>query len=114
VEITRRVIDDKTCVVALDGTLNASSAPEVKEIFHQPVADEGIRQVVLNLQRMHSIDSSGLAAQISGLKAMNAVRGSLKMAALQSQADHLFKFTMSDQLFDIFHDAHKAIRSFPS
>ena len=113
-EITRRVIDDKTCVVALDGTLNASSAPEVNEIFHQPVADEGIRQVVLNLQRMHSIDSSGLAAQISGLKAMNAVRGSLKMAALQSQADHLFKFTMSDQLFDIFHDAHKAIRSFPS
>jgi anti-sigma B factor antagonist len=68
VEITRRVIDDKTCVVALDGILNASSADEVKEIFRQ-VADDGMRQVVLDLERMHSIDSSGLAALISGLKA---------------------------------------------
>ena len=112
VEITRRVIDDKTCVVALDGTLNASSADEVKEIFRQ-VADEGIRQVVLHLQRMHSIDSSGLAALIYGLKAMNAVGGRLKMAALQSHADHLFKLTMFDQVCEIFDDADKAIRSFP-
>ena len=45
-EITRRVIDDKTCVVALDGTLNASSADEVKEIFRQ-VTNEGMRRVFL-------------------------------------------------------------------
>jgi len=113
VEITLRVIDDKTCVVALDGTLNASSADEVKEIFRQ-VTGEGMRQVVLGLERMHSIDSTGLPALISGLKAMNEVGGSLTLAALQPQADHLFKLTMFDQVFKIFDDADTAIRSFPS
>ena len=63
---------------------------------------------------MHSIDSTGLAALISGLKAMNEVGGSLTLAALQPQANHLFKLTMFDQVFDIFDDADKAIRSFPS
>ncbi len=112
VEITQRVIDDKTCVVALDGTLNASSADEVKEIFRQ-VADDRIRRVVLDLESMHSIDRSGLAALIFGLKPMNPVGGSLKMAALQSQADHLFMLTMFDQVFEIFDDADEALRSFP-
>ncbi len=62
---------------------------------------------------MHSIDSTGLAALISGLKAMNEVGGSITLAALQPQANHLFKLTMFDQVFDIFDDADKAIRSFP-
>ena len=113
VQITRRVIDDKTCVVALDGDLNASSVDEVKDVFRQ-VADEPARQVVLDRERIHSIDSSGLAALISGLNTMNEAAASLKLAALQSQADHPFELTTFDQVFEIFDDPDKATRSFPS
>jgi hypothetical protein len=45
---------------------------------------------------------------------MNEVRGCIKLAALQSQPDYLFKLTMFDQVFEIFDDTDKAIRSFPS
>lgn len=110
-EITRRDIDDKTCVIALSGTLNAGSADLVKDRFRK-IADEGISQVVLDMENVPFVDSSGLAALVSGLKTMNQQDGVLKLASLQSQADLLFKLTMFDKVFDIYDDADSAVTSF--
>jgi anti-sigma B factor antagonist len=60
------------------------------------------------------IDSSGLAALVSGLKTLNEKEGSLKLASLQSQADLLFKLTMFDKVFEIFADVDSALQSFAS
>ena len=112
-EITQRTIDENTCVITLDGTLNARSADEVKEAFRE-AAGEGIRQVILDLGNVPFIDSSGLAALVSGLKTLNEMKGSLRLASLQSQADLLFKLTMFDKVFEIFEDIDSAIESFES
>jgi anti-sigma B factor antagonist len=112
-EITQRTIDEKTCVISLNGTLNARSADQVKEAFRE-AAGKGMRQVVLNLGDVPFIDSSGLAALVSGLKTLNEKEGSLKLASLQSQADLLFKLTMFDKVFEIFADDDSAIQAFVS
>jgi anti-sigma B factor antagonist len=110
-EITVRTIDEKTCVISLDGTLNARSADQVKESFRE-VAGKGVQQVVLDLGDVPFIDSSGLAALVSGLKTLNEHDGSLKLASLQSQADLLFKLTMFDKVFEIYDDVDLAVESF--
>ena len=110
-EITQRIIDEKTCVISLDGTLNARSADQVKESFRE-VAGKGVQQVVLDLADVPFIDSSGLAALVSGLKTLNEHDGSLKLASLQSQADLLFKLTMFDKVFEIYDDVDSAVESF--
>ena len=110
-EITQRTIDEKTCVISLDGTLNARSADQVKESFRE-VAGKGVQQVVLDLADVPFIDSSGLAALVSGLKTLNEHDGSLKLASLQSQADLLFKLTMFDKVFEIYDDVDSAVESF--
>jgi anti-sigma B factor antagonist len=112
-EITQRTIDEKTCVISLNGTLNARSADQVKEAFRE-AAGKGMRQVVLNLGDVPFIDSSGLAALVSGLKTLNEKEGGLKLASLQSQADLLFKLTMFDKVFEIFADDDSAIQAFAS
>jgi anti-sigma B factor antagonist len=111
--ITKRNTDEQTCVISLDGTLNARSADQVKDTFRQAVA-EGIRRVVLDLSSVPFIDSSGLAALVSGLKTLNEKNGSLKLASLQSQADLLFKLTMFDKVFEIFADVDAALASYSS
>ena len=111
--ITKRNTDEKTCVISLDGTLNARSADQVKDAFRQAVG-EGIRKVVLDLSSVPFIDSSGLAALVSGLKTLNEKNGSLKLASLQSQADLLFKLTMFDKVFEIFTDVDAALASYSS
>lgn len=110
-EIAQRTINEGICVMSLDGTLNARSADQVKDAFRE-VAGKGIRQVVLDLGQVPFIDSSGLAALVSGLKTLNEKDGSLKLASLQSQADLLFKLTMFDKVFEIFSDVDAAARSF--
>ena len=112
-EITQRTIDEKTSVISLDGTLNARSADQVKESFRE-VAGKGVQQVVLDLGDVPFIDSSGLAALVSGLKTLNEHDGSLKLASLQSQADLLFKLTMFDKVFEIYDDVDSAVESFGS
>jgi anti-sigma B factor antagonist len=112
-EITQQTIDEKTCIISLNGTLNARSADKVKEAFRE-AASKGMRQVVLDLGNVPFIDSSGLAALVSGLKTLNEKEGSLKLASLQSQADLLFKLTMFDKVFEIFADDDSAIQAFAS
>jgi anti-sigma B factor antagonist len=110
-EITQQTINEEICVMSLDGTLNARSADQVKDAFRE-VAAKGIRQVILDLGEVPFIDSSGLAALVSGLKTLNENDGSLKLAALQSQADLLFKLTMFDKVFEIFSDVDAAAQTF--
>ena len=54
-EITQQIIDEQTCVISLDGTLNARSADQVKDTFRE-VAGKGIRQVVLDLGGSELLD----------------------------------------------------------
>ena len=112
-EITQKTLDEETCIISLDGTLNARSADQVKETFRD-VAGKGITKVVLDLGDVPFIDSSGLAALVSGLKTLNEKEGSLKLASLQSQADLLFRLTMFDKVFEIYPDIDSAAQSFDS
>lgn len=112
-EITQQNIDEETCVISLDGTLNARSSDQVKEAFRE-VTGRGMRQVVLDLGKVPFIDSSGLAALVSGLKTLNEVEGSLKLTSLQSQADLLFRLTMFDKVFEIYDDVNSALQAFAS
>ena len=112
-EIAQKTLDEETCIISLDGTLNARSADQVKEAF-KDVAGKGINKVVLDLSDVPFIDSSGLAALVSGLKTLNEKEGSLKLASLQSQADLLFRLTMFDKVFEIYPDVDSATQSFDS
>lgn len=109
-EITQRDIDQGTCVITLEGTLNASSADKVKSAFVKAV-EQGMRRVVLDLSKVPFMDSSGLAALVSGLKTMNSHDGSLMLAGLQPQATLLFQLTMFDKVFDVSPDVETALRS---
>jgi anti-sigma B factor antagonist len=109
-EITQRVVDQKTCVITPKGALTAASSDQLKEVFHQQV-DAGIRMLVLDLGKVHFIDSSGLTALISGLKTLGGDNTCLKLAALQPQAQLLLKLTMFDKIFETFPDVDAALKA---
>ena len=109
-EITQRVVDQKTGVITLKGALTAASSDQLKEVFHQLVA-AGIRMMVLDLGKVHFIDSSGLTALISGLKTLGGDNTCLKLAALQPQAQLLLKLTMFDKIFETFPDVDAALQA---
>lgn len=98
-------------IVSFNGALNARSAEEAKQIFRD-LTEQGVTQVVVDLQGVPFIDSSGLASLVSGLKTLGGEASNLKLAAPQSQARLLFELTMFDRVFEIHdsvEDAHNSL-----
>lgn len=101
-EISTQAISESVSLISLNGALNARSAEEAKQTFRNLV-ENGVKQVIVNLQDVPFIDSSGLAALVSGLKTLGGDATNLKLASPQSQARLLFELTMFDRVFEI-HD----------
>lgn len=100
-EISHNSLGSDTYVVKLNGALNARSAEDAKQTFRD-LANKGAAQVIVDLASVPFIDSSGLAALVSGLKTFGGDAKNLRLAAPQSQAKLLFELTMFDRVFQIF------------
>jgi len=109
-EISSKSVSPNVSVVSLNGALNARSAEEAKQNFRNLV-EQGITQVIVDLNEVPFIDSSGLAALVSGLKTLGGEASNLKLAAPQSQARLLFELTMFDRVFEIHDSVDDAIQS---
>jgi anti-sigma B factor antagonist len=102
-EISCKSVSSNVSIVVLNGALNARSAEEAKQTFRN-LKEQGVSQVIVDLNEVPFIDSSGLAALVSGLKTLGGEASNLKLAAPQSQARLLFELTMFDRVFEI-HDS---------
>ena len=102
-EISSKSVSSTVSIVELNGALNARSAEDAKQTFRN-LKEQGVTQVIVDLNEVPFIDSSGLAALVSGLKTLGGEATNLKLAAPQSQARLLFELTMFDRVFEI-HDS---------
>ncbi len=100
-EITYNSLGTDVYLVKLNGALNARTAENAKKTFRE-LADKGAKRVIVDLSGVPFIDSSGLAALVSGLKTFGGDAENLRLAAPQSQAKLLFELTMFDRVFKIF------------
>ncbi|MDX1520460.1 MAG: STAS domain-containing protein [Anaerolineae bacterium] len=109
-EISQESVSPNVSKVAFKGALNARSAEEAKQVFRDLI-EQGVTQVIVNLEGVPFIDSSGLASLVSGLKTLGGEAANLKLAAPQSQARLLFELTMFDRVFEIHDTVDDALRS---
>jgi anti-sigma B factor antagonist len=109
-EISTKSVSSTVNIVSFNGALNARSAEEAKQTF-RGLIEQGVNQVIVDLQEVPFIDSSGLAALVSGLKTLGGESANLKLAAPQSQARLLFELTMFDRVFEIHDSVEDALNS---
>ncbi|MCT7950445.1 STAS domain-containing protein [Ancylothrix sp. C2] len=81
----------------LDGTKATQVRKEIDEII-----SSGASLVLIDLQEVTFIDSSGLGALVSALKAVRAAGGKLFICSINAQVRMLFELTSMDRVFQIF------------
>lgn len=74
--------------------------------------EEGRNNLVIDLQEVRFVDSSGLGALVSGFKNASARSGNLKLCGLQPQVRSMFELTRLHRVFEIFPGATEALASF--
>jgi anti-sigma B factor antagonist len=90
------------------GRVDADTAPTFKEKLRELAQDEGVT-VIVDLFEVDFIDSSGLSALVSGLKALREQNGVLHLCRLQPQALTALRLTLLDRVFPIFPSLEQAL-----
>lgn len=96
--------------MSIKGRLVVSSAEEFKNALSDAI--EANQNIVLDLQEMSYIDSSGLGALVFAQQKLSDKGGELKLATLQAKPRIVFDITKVYRIFEIFDDVEAAIESF--
>lgn len=99
-------------VVYLEGRLDVSVANEVEEGLSELIDSGDHKKVVLNMEGIDYMSSSGFRACISTLRKLNAKEGSLKMCNIKPAVKRIFDVIELTSLFDIYSSEDEAINSF--
>jgi anti-anti-sigma factor len=87
-----RVAPSGTTVLRPTGRLNLTTAPSLRSQLHGLIA-AGHTNVVVDLADTEAVDSSGIGALISSLKAARAAGGDLRITAPNDQVRRVLKLT---------------------
>ena len=101
---------DGWTVVSLFGELDVASAPNLREQLIQLVS-QGSHMLVLDLEGLDFLDSTGLGAIISALKRARTNGGDLRLVCTQSRIRRLFEITALDKAFPLFPSLDAAVRA---
>ncbi len=100
-------------VYEVSGAMDLYTLPELKDRFREAVA-AGVRQVVVHMDRVDSLSSSGIGALISFQQELKRVSGQLALAQLSSSCLYVLQITKLTPLFQIFQSAEEAARALQS
>ena len=107
-------IDEKGSTVLIEVKEERLDAHNSSELKTQMLSlfDEGKNNLVIDLQDVRFVDSSGLGSLVSGFKNASARNGNLKLSGLQPQVKSMFELTRLHRVFEIFPGSEEALASF--
>ena len=73
---------------------------------------EGKKKILLNLENVHFLDSSGIGELISAYTTVRREGGELKLLNLTRRIEHLMTITKLLTVFDVYEDESEALGSF--
>jgi len=107
-------VEEKGSVVVIvvkEERLDAHNSSELKAQMLN-LFEEGKTNLVVDLETVRFVDSSGLGSLVSGFKNASARNGNLKLCSLQPQVKSMFELTRLHRVFEIFTTKDEALASF--
>ncbi len=102
---------DNVNLIYLSGRLDAYSATEVEKKLDSLI-EAGQTRLVLNLEKLEYISSSGLRVFLASLKKTKKQQGDIKLACMKTFIKEVFDIAGFSQLFNIFDTEEAAVSAF--
>ena len=94
-----------------ENKLDTAMSVEVKEKLFDLLRDEEVKNLLLNLAMVKSIDSSGLSSLLFGRRLVAERQGKCLIINPQQKVISLMKIARLDKVFYIFDDEGSALKS---
>ena len=95
-------------VIDVRGEIDIYTAPRLRELLIDLVS-QGSYQLVVNLDEVGFLDSTGLGVLVGGLRRVRARDGSLDLVCTQQPILKILKITGLTEVFGIYETADQAI-----
>ncbi len=105
--LTTREADGKT-IVAVGGEIDVYTAPKLRDKITELVG-RGSYHLVVDMQQVEFLDSTGLGVLVGGLKKVRAHDGSLQLVCNQDRLLKIFRITGLAKVFVIHETADEAL-----
>src|SRR5438034_11107768 len=110
-EVETRTADNGITVVAPTGRLDVAGAPALQEVVSE-VVKTGPPRIVIDMEGVSFVDSTGLGSVISALKQVRGSQGELRLAAPNQQARVVLELTTLDRVFPYYATVEEALTGF--
>jgi len=105
--LSTRTEGDKT-VVEVGGEIDVYTAPKLREQLVELVS-AGQYHIVVDMERVDFLDSTGLGVLVGGLKRVRAHDGSLRLVCTQERILKIFRITGLTKVFPIHSSLEEAV-----
>ena len=95
-------------VIDVEGEIDIYTAPRLRELLID-LASKNRYQLIVNLDKVEFLDSTGLGVLVGGLKRVRAHDGSLDLVCTQERILKIFRITGLTQVFGIHQTVEQAI-----
>ena len=110
--VTHRLLDERTCVLAVSGDLDLASAPQLKWTLVE-LLDKGYERYLIDLSELTHIDSTGLGVLIGFSRRLEG-RAHMALAGLPPAQRRVLEITGLDEAFDSFATLEEALSAHPA
>lgn len=104
---------DGATIVAVEGEIDVYTAPKLRDKISELVG-EGVYHLVIDMEAVEFLDSTGLGVLVGGLKKVRAHNGSLELICNQDRLLKIFRITGLAKVFTIHPSAEAASASAPA
>jgi anti-sigma B factor antagonist len=87
-------------IIEVSGEIDVYTAPKLRECITSLV-DDGHRNLVVDLEKVEFMDSTGLGVLVGGLKRVRTHEGSLALVCTQERLLKIFRITGLGKVFAI-------------
>ena len=110
IKVNVREAKGDSSIVDLAGEIDVYTSPKLKDAI-SGLIDRGVYNLVINLEKVRYIDSTGLGVLIGGLKRVREHGGSVNLVCTNPQIKKIFDITGLVMIFGIFDSEDAALKA---
>ena len=107
-QISARYLENTT-IFDVIGDIDLANSPAVRKALLLEIREKKIPRVIMNLQGVKYIDSSGIASLVEGLKASRDVQARFILFGLSKSAREVLQLSRLIKLFEIYENEEQAL-----
>ena len=103
---------DGVAILEMSGQLMGGPDAETFDEVLKTLIHEGVRNVIVNMEKVRWVNSTGLGILISGYTTLKKSGGELKLLKVSDRIENIFIVSKLFTVFESYQDEDEAVRSF--